>query len=197
MYIVLFGLVLIVYAKVLPKSANSSSRYGASVQEIEETIEHFAAEMDEQNQAVVQLFAETKKECEMHIAKLSSRIEWLEKQGASLSQEVAKLQAAHAQLEKLISAQHISKPVVQPEATQVSVQDNQTMQPSPSPSGQLPQKEEESPASLMNMKERYADLFQLHHQGKSMDYIAKKLGMNKGEINLILQLAKQEESMRA
>ncbi len=49
------------------------------------------------------------------------------------------------------------------------------------------------PVALMNIKQRYAELFELYELGKSMDFIAKKLGMNKGEISLILLLAKQEE----
>jgi DNA-binding NarL/FixJ family response regulator len=49
----------------------------------------------------------------------------------------------------------------------------------------------------MNIRERYKEVFDLQRQGKSMDYIAKKMSMNKGELQLILQLAKQEESLHA
>jgi hypothetical protein len=46
---------------------------------------------------------------------------------------------------------------------------------------------------MTGIRERYAELFQLYDQNKSIDYIARKLGMNKGEVGLILELARQEE----
>jgi hypothetical protein len=49
----------------------------------------------------------------------------------------------------------------------------------------------------MNIRYRYMELFALEKQGKSIDHIAKKLGMNKGEVMLIIQLAKQEDRTRA
>ena len=62
------------------------------------------------------------------------------------------------------------------------------------PEPETPQAQPESFAS--GMKLRYAELFRLHEQGKGVETIAKKLGMNKGEVNLILQLARQEERSR-
>ena len=48
----------------------------------------------------------------------------------------------------------------------------------------------------LSMKSRYSELFTLHDQGKSVEAIAKKLSMNKGEVSLILQLSRQEERTR-
>ena len=53
---------------------------------------------------------------------------------------------------------------------------------------------EDRPEGLML---RYPELFYLYRQGKSIEQIAKKLGINKGETALIIQLAKQEEEGRA
>ncbi|WP_058303958.1 hypothetical protein [Gorillibacterium timonense] len=44
-----------------------------------------------------------------------------------------------------------------------------------------------------SIRGRYPDLFQLHAEGKSIEQIARKIGLSKGETTLILQLAKQEE----
>lgn len=44
------------------------------------------------------------------------------------------------------------------------------------------------------IKRRYTALFEMYEAGKSMDMIAKSTGMQRGEVQLILQLAKQEES---
>ncbi|MNP20313.1 hypothetical protein D3C76_1128800 [compost metagenome] len=43
-----------------------------------------------------------------------------------------------------------------------------------------------------SIKHRYAEVFELHEQGKSIDVIGKLVGLQRGEIQLILQLAKQE-----
>ncbi|WKL01189.1 hypothetical protein Q0F98_31440 [Paenibacillus amylolyticus] len=50
----------------------------------------------------------------------------------------------------------------------------------------LPQRE--------SIKDRYAELFTLHAEGKSMDAISKQTGIQRGEVQLILQLAEREES---
>ena len=45
--------------------------------------------------------------------------------------------------------------------------------------------------------ERYAQLLDLYRRGRSIEQISKALNMNKGEVQLILQLAKREEAARA
>lgn len=189
-YIVLAGLVLIVYARISPKKQEAAGREKKMLSEMEQTIEHFAAELEEQNQALIEMFAETKKEYELHHAKLALRLEQLEKQNDLLQQRVGELSSREPGSR--------SASVPQPEAGVSS-----------GPSGHeeaargqasalyLAAEPEPAPASLMNVKERYSELFQLYSQGKSTDVIAKKLGMNKGEINLIVQLAEREEQSNA
>ncbi|MBW7461685.1 hypothetical protein K0U00_47285, partial [Paenibacillus sepulcri] len=54
-----------------------------------------------------------------------------------------------------------------------------------------------APAEIKpTIRSRYLELFELHDGGKSVDSIARKLAMNKGEVQLILQLSKQEEAAR-
>lgn len=43
---------------------------------------------------------------------------------------------------------------------------------------------------------RYPELLELYMKGETISSIAKKLGMNNGEVQLIIQLAKQEEQFR-
>jgi len=52
-------------------------------------------------------------------------------------------------------------------------------------------------AAPTGIRARYPELFALYDAGRSVDLIAKKVGMNKGEVMLILQLSKQEEASRA
>ncbi|WP_443146859.1 hypothetical protein [Paenibacillus shenyangensis] len=54
-----------------------------------------------------------------------------------------------------------------------------------------PVEAEEPPTE--KIQDRYPELFKLHESGKSVDTIAKAVGLQRGEILLILQLAKQEE----
>jgi hypothetical protein len=47
----------------------------------------------------------------------------------------------------------------------------------------------------LGFEHRYKEIFTWVKKGKSVPYIAKKTGMNHGEIELILQLAKQGEGL--
>ncbi|CAI6027449.1 hypothetical protein [Cohnella sp. JJ-181] len=44
------------------------------------------------------------------------------------------------------------------------------------------------------IRERYAELLALYERGRSVEQVAKAMNMNKGEVQLILQLAKREVS---
>jgi DNA-directed RNA polymerase specialized sigma24 family protein len=55
----------------------------------------------------------------------------------------------------------------------------------------------EEPPMMNSIHARYSELFMLYEQGKSIEMISKKLGMNKGEVQLIIQLAKQEAAVHA
>ncbi|MFS1513173.1 hypothetical protein VQL36_12140 [Chengkuizengella sp. SCS-71B] len=50
---------------------------------------------------------------------------------------------------------------------------------------------------VLKINERYNELMKLHQDGKSVQYISNKTGINKGEVQLIINLAKQEGKSRA
>jgi hypothetical protein len=182
LYIVLFGLIFIVYAKIIPKTNTVKGQSNPTIHEIEEAMEHFTAELDEQNQALIQMLAETKRDYEVQTAKLTSRVEILEKQSIHTNQELSKLGFAYEELQKKALHKSEAAPILDTQLPAVSVESVVD--------------EIDSPIT-MNLKTRYAELFALYEQGKSTEYMAKKLNMNKGEINLIFQLAKQEERLNA
>ncbi|MEW9697693.1 hypothetical protein [Paenibacillus sp. SI8] len=197
MYVVLLGLVIIVYARFIPKKEATAKPN--VVQEIEETIESFAAEMDEQNQALLDLFSRTRQDYEVELAKLSGRLESLEKQKQELSQELTKVHVNQQQTMRIIDpvAQDLENSsksglpfaesqLLTPIETSLLLQDE----------AKIEEVEEVPSFPGLSMKARYAELFSLHNQGKGVEAIAKKLGLNKGEVNLILQLSKQEEKTR-
>ncbi|WP_201318462.1 MULTISPECIES: hypothetical protein [unclassified Paenibacillus] len=202
-YIVLFGLVIIVYAKLLPKKAEHSAEIPTTMKDVESAMDHFAVELEEQNKTIIQLFTETKKDYEVHAAKLASRVETLEKHNQQLQSELHRVGFVAEQIQK---HQAPSAPVIQAEPAPASAPGSLSTSADParseSPLQAVPVADQEpaatreqpnEPVALMNIKQRYAELFELYELGKSMDFIAKKLGMNKGEISLILLLAKQEE----
>lgn len=186
-YIVLFGLLFIVYAKIMPRSDADKGKPGPSIQEIETTMDHFASELEEQNRILLEQLATTKKEYELQMAKLVAEMDRLEGQQVPMNLELAKLSAAYEELQRNLARQtHTTGAAIMfsnsTEAYVVeSLEDD-------------PQQPEDH---AMNMKSRYAELFALYDQGKSTDTIAKKLNMTKGEVSLIIQLAKQEEKLHA
>jgi hypothetical protein len=186
-YIVLLGLVLIVYAKIVPKSNSSKGQQNPSIHEIEEMMEHFTAELEEQNNALIQLMAETKRDYELQTAKLAGRIEMLDKQSGQAAQQMAKLEIAYGELQKQAAKTGETQAAALSDIPFAAVELS---------AAKAPETELEIPVA-MNMKIRYSELFAMYDQGKSTDYIAKKLSMNKGEVNLIIQLAKQEERLNA
>ncbi|WP_249862830.1 hypothetical protein [Paenibacillus konkukensis] len=169
----------------MPRTNGSKELQGPTIGEIEETMEHFAAELEEQNEALIRQLAETTREYDAQSAKLASKIDMLEKQSVHTGQEIARLSLANEELQKKL--ERITE-------WQQSVLQNAAA--FPQPSGEAAAAVEEPQASHgMNIKKRYSELFSMYDQGKSSDYIAKKMGMNKGEVSLIIQLAKQEEQL--
>ncbi|MNI17087.1 hypothetical protein D3C73_704450 [compost metagenome] len=198
-YVVLLGLVIIVYARLLPKQGPGTTKQNV-VQEIEQTIEHFAVEMDEQNRAILDLFSKTRQEYEVDLAKLSGRLETLEKQKNDLSQELVKRHVAPAvdQVNQesspfvgLLTTE--SENAIRKPSEEVS---NSQIQETQATIGAAVEEEQLVSSISLSMKSRYSELFNLYDQGKGVETIAKKLGMNKGEVNLIIQLSRQEEQAR-
>jgi DNA-binding NarL/FixJ family response regulator len=167
MYIVLLGLVCIVISFIAPRSITNNN--ANMVKEIEDTMEHFASEIEEENNQLIQSVAQIKSDHEQQMNRLFAKVDQLEKQNYDLSSEIKSIvmNKLHEQ-NKQPSIAHREEVV--PEIIK---------EPSP-----------------MQMKERYSELFLLHEQGKAIEYIAKKLNLNKGEVQLIIQLAKQEEQNR-
>ncbi|HEY0826970.1 MAG TPA: hypothetical protein VGE40_02650 [Bacilli bacterium] len=168
--VALIGAGILVYALLLPKYS-STSKQTEMIQEIEETIEHFIDEIEAENKDLLKLVADMKKDGENQTSKLFGRIESLEKQVYEIT---AGMVQKSGKPEKADKAEQMEQAV--PVMSEVI--------------------EETAEISHMNIKERYLELLELDKQGKSIEYIARKLGMNKGEIQLILQLARQEEQFR-
>jgi hypothetical protein len=180
-YVVLLGLVLLLYARWLPKSKSSAAQ-APVIKEIEETMEQFSAELDEENRKLMQLVAAMKKDQDLHAAKLQGRIEALEQQNANVTRQLEQLLKSGSA--PSVHAETGQRDAGGEDADRASAETANSDVREPEPSGGI------------RVRARYPDVFRLYDQGKSAEYIAKKLNMNKGEIMLIIQLAKQEELAR-
>jgi uncharacterized protein YeeX (DUF496 family) len=169
MYIVLLGLVCMVISFFAPRSVSNDK--SNMVKEIEDTMEHFANEIEEENNQLLQTVEQIKTDHEQQMNRIMLKVEQLEKQNYELSSEI----------KSIVLNKFHEQSNIQFSTVQAAIEDL------------IPEKEKPSP---MQIKERYPELFQLHEQGKAVEYIAKKLNLNKGEVQLIIQLAKQEEQNR-
>lgn len=132
--------------------------------EMEQTLDIFTEEMEKENEKIFQQLAKYKEEQSLQQTKLKNEVDALRVQVASVAQRNEVPQSP---------AEYASSP--------------QSML----TAGQVDKRKEEK--SLMRIKTRYKEIFALYEQNKSFDYIAKATGINKGEVQLIIQLGKQEE----
>jgi hypothetical protein len=186
-YLVLLGLVFVLFSRFLPKSPTSS--LPPMMKEIEETMEHFAADIEEDNKELLQSITVLKTSHDNEISRLTNRTEQLEKISYDLSQEVKKLVITTLKQQESLTELLYKALLTQTNAANDGIQN--VSQPL---ALQTEQNITDTKILPMQMKQRYAELFQLHEQGKSVEFVAKKLGLNKGEVSLIIQLAKQEEA---
>jgi len=183
MIVALLGIVVILYASILPKNGNEKSK--AAQQEdfldsVGETLQLFADELEEENKELLKMVGEMKREHESRANSLLKRIEQLEK----LSSEPRPIAAATVPApQATLSQQQVSPPEPLQRKGLAEA---------------LPEEKEAKPTRLAStIRERHKEVFELYDGGKSIEYIARKLGKNKGEIQLILSLARQEEPQHA
>lgn len=172
-YIVLLGIAAVLYALMLPKRREENVSSERVVKEVESTLETYMAEIQNENEQLVELVSQMKQELTVkqhaqqeQVSELRQRILAAEQK---LSESDTRLRLAE---EKLAKTASLSEGIA---AATSEV--------------------EEIPPPVPSIKSRYAELFELYEQGKSMDVIAKNTGMQRGEVQLIIQLAKQEESV--
>ncbi|SFD68852.1 hypothetical protein SAMN05216378_1006 [Paenibacillus catalpae] len=174
-YIVLLGAVVAVASLFLPKKQQAQESKDTRNMEI--ALEQFMENTELDHQELVKLVTVLREDAKQQAEQSRLRLSEVENKCSSLEQQLTFLQQQR-QNDKLLAAQTMTGSV-QAQAT-ASMEKPAVDEPASQPI-----------ASGIQM--RYSDLFELYKQGKSIEAIAKKLHMNKGEVQLILQLAKQEE----
>ncbi|WP_424765765.1 DUF6115 domain-containing protein [Paenibacillus sp. sgz302251] len=184
-YILLLGAVVIVGALALPRKKVDSAIPEHAVQNMETALEQFMENMEKDNDELVLLVKRAQQEAKAESDKMELRLKELERK---YEQQTEQLQLA---LER--SAAFASKP-----ETPYFSDEPKAIHPSrKAAEQQVPPPVLVEQPTVNSIHARYSELFELYDQGKSIEMISKKLGMNKGEVQLIIQLAKQEGGSRA
>ncbi|MUT66382.1 hypothetical protein [Paenibacillus sp. NEAU-GSW1] len=185
-YVVLVGAAVLVLALFAPKPKAVQTAASQTTNNMEIALEQFMENTEQDHQELVKLVTQFREQTqsqsdlkENRIVQLESRIQTLE-QALQETRQGMQQQWADAQLAASLAV--------------LPVQSGETAPPQINAEMIEPAASDAQAASIHS---RYAELLELYSQGKSIEAIAKKLAMNKGEVQLILQLAKQEESVRA
>lgn len=182
-YIVLVGAVAIVYGMILPARRKEEGAEKQSLKDTEAALGLYMADLERENEEMLQLVSSIKQQSQSTKAALQEEIAVLREQVAGLEKTTILLDARLTAEEKgLLQLTAFTK-------------NNAARQPADDASGGAESATAPKPKPVSSIKLRYPRLFELHEQGKSIDSIAKTAGLQRGEVQLILQLAKQEESV--
>lgn len=196
-YIVLLGAAALVYALLLPERQAAAPK-AEMARELESTLEQYMAEIENENQELIDMVAKMKQDLtskqlaqQEQIAELRQRLGDAE---AYAKQTEARLELLGNAMKEKTAGAAFPEPEETPQAIQAqlevaaaAVSDNGSVDQSSQP-------EEPEPPQQELVRDRYPELFELYDKGKSIDMIAKATGLQRGEVQLILQLAKKEES---
>lgn len=183
-YIVLLGAAALLYALRLPSRSKEDPAERQSLKETEAALELYMSDIERENTELLQLVAGIKQQSQNNRAATQEEIAALRQQIEDLKQSAAKLEARVAAEEQGLA--QLSAAVAQAATVQAAASAETDAAPVPAPAPKAP---------VSSIKLRYPRLFELHEEGKSIDAIAKMAGLQRGEVQLILQLAKQEESL--
>ncbi len=197
-YIVLLGAAALVYALLLPGRKSATEIKPAGTGELEATLEQFMSEIERENEELIGLVAQMKQDLtskqlahQEQIAELRQRlgdVEYTARQNASRLEPLELASAAISS--QAAAAENGPQTEVTATVPLTVVEENQPESHSTNLTEDIPAE----PEAAESVRDRYPELFELHAKGKSMDTIAKTIGIQRGEVQLILQLAKREES---
>lgn len=187
-YIVLLGVAAILYAFIIPARSKVGNVEKQSLKETEAALELYMADIERENDELVQLVSGIKQQSQSNQLLMQEQISELRGQLTELQNNSLLLEARVAIEEK--NLQQLTHSFEKGATDAVTVAEDSLRREEP----RLEQPEAKQ-KPISSIKLRYPRLFELHEQGKSIDSIAKTAGLQRGEVQLILQLAKQEESI--
>lgn len=184
--IVILGACAIAYAFIMPKKNKVQEPGHHLVQEMESTLEHYMAEIENDNDALIQRVAEMKGEATAADQRMQSQLQELQRRLDQLEESKTTQTDAPSNINPVHSTSGLqAQALVDSVRADLAQQASETVQQAT---------EQELKPARDSIKDRYAELFNLYAEGKSVDAIAKQTGIQRGEVQLILQLAEREES---
>jgi hypothetical protein len=178
----MLGAAALIYAFMLPQKKIDKTSSELMIKEVESTLEQYMSDIELENDALVEIVGQMKKDTvakqmvfEEQVSEMQQRLQRVEQQSTEYEVRIAEIKQ-----EKTLHATAL----VEIQSVTADVTDTTTLEQSDAP-----------PESVNSIKQRYSELFELYEQGKSIDMIGKLIGLQRGEVQLILQLAKQEGSI--
>ncbi|WP_028595550.1 hypothetical protein [Paenibacillus assamensis] len=192
-YLVLLGAVIMLVGWKKPARSSDEAQFSKNV---EATLEHFIHEVGEENEKVLAVVEQLKKENDLRFNAVRHRMDALE---ASLSQAEERAWHAEQTLAQFRREQTSLPPVSTTEnlsyTTNAAIDSEQVVL---APEHDMASEREANQLQTAHhsIRSRYEQLFALVDEGKSNQQIADELQMNRGEVELIRQLSQQESERR-
>lgn len=189
MIIVLMGGILIVYATTLPASSKPTAVASSPeswLDAVSVTLQQMMEEFTQEQQQLQQTFERTKQDMTRHVQDVAQRVAGIEQEVTAklygiehrwhtFSTHWERQRAAHEEMEYTTSQKRLT-----------GTENLST------PMGDLAVERGATTVDPIHVRTKFKELLEMHDQGKSVEYIAKKLAKNKGEVLLIIRLAQAE-----
>lgn len=209
-YIVLLGLAALVYALFIPERKAAAQAKTSANHELEATLEQYMSDIEQENSELIDLVSQMKQDFvskqlaqQEQITELRQRVIEVELASREQTSAAGGTSTSASALNEVgldpvqetpdvvvseVALSELSDAAIQTAAAMTVaeeiVQDSAESIIEPEQGSQVPEL----------VRDRYPQLFELYSSGKSIDSITKTLGIPRGEVQLILQLAKREES---
>lgn len=195
--IVLLGVAITGYAWMMPRT-NNRTKETEFVSEA--AYSQLLEDLENENRELVDAVAKFKREQDETVDKLSRRIVDMEHQMRKWSEQTPPAVAISDSKPPILEAPSIPADDIYVSSTAMETAKNLSstyMETASKTAADIAVEEKDIEIPPITIRGRYPELLEMHDKGRSVEQIAKALGMNKGEVQLILQLARREEQQHA
>ncbi|MGG6311149.1 hypothetical protein [Paenibacillus macerans] len=192
-YIVLLGAAALVYALLLPGRQSAANSKTDTARDLEATLEQYMSEIEKENEELIALVSQMKQDFSTKQLAQQEQITELRQRLGEAEISARQSESRLGSLEALIGEKSMLTVAAERVLPTDSAVEKQTVEPELVVLEGDPQPTEQE-SDQEHVRDRYPELFEWYDKGKSIDMIAKAVGLQRGEVQLILQLAKKEES---
>ncbi len=186
--VALFGIAIFGFAWLTPARRKEEFAGGGSDPAYDQLLE----ELETENRELLDAVTKFKHDQDETVKNLVKQIQVLERQ----MNEMSAVRRSGAIAEAVVAAEPAETPA-EPPVMPSAERPNELFAAAVAEQVPAASKAVVAAAAPLPIRERYAGLLAQHRSGRSVEQIAKSAGMNKGEVQLILQLAKREDNQLA